>query len=183
MTPPTTGIGERPIELEAILKDFLVESGENLDQLERDLIVLESQPTSKETLASIFRAVHTIKGASGFMALPKLAEVAHTGESLLSRLRDGSLVINPEIASALLALSDCIRAMLVQVDQTGYEGDVDGTAIVERLTMFLEGSAPHIGPRAQAQSAQSAAAPSSTPVQDTASAQDTAPATVSALIL
>src|SRR5262245_3169314 len=115
MTPPTAI--ERPIELQAILKDFIVESGENLDQLERDLIALESDPTSKETLASIFRAMHTIKGASGFMGLSRLGDVAHSGESLLSRLRDGSLIINPEIASALLALSDCIRAMLVQVDR------------------------------------------------------------------
>jgi two-component system, chemotaxis family, sensor kinase CheA len=178
MTPPTTGIGERPIELEAILKDFIVESGENLDQLERDLIVLESQPTSKETLASIFRAVHTIKGASGFMGLSKLGAVAHTGESLLSRLRDGSLVINPEIASALLALSDCVRAMLVQVDKTGYEGDVDGAAVIERLTRLQGSGTPPIEtpveePRAEHPQAQDTApAPNTVPAPSTTPAQD-----------
>jgi two-component system chemotaxis sensor kinase CheA len=134
--------GERSPELEQILKDFIVESGENLDQLERDLVALESQPTSKETLASIFRTVHTIKGASGFMGLSKLGAVAHSGESLLSLLRDGTLVINPAIASGLLSLADCIRGMLVHVDRTGQEGDTDYTAVVERLARLHEGSAP-----------------------------------------
>jgi two-component system chemotaxis sensor kinase CheA len=142
MTPLTATTGERPIELEAILKDFIVESGENLDQLERDLITLESHPTSKETLGSIFRAMHTIKGASGFMGLSRLGAVAHSGESLLSRLRDGVLVISPAIASALLALADCIRAMLVHVDHTGQESDVDCTALVERLAALQESGAP-----------------------------------------
>jgi two-component system, chemotaxis family, sensor kinase CheA len=165
MTPPTAGIVERPIELQAILKDFIVESGENLDRLERDLIVLESQPTSKETLASIFRAVHTIKGASGFMGLSKLGAVAHSGESLLSRLRDGAIVINPAIAGALLSLSDCMRAMLVQVDQTGYEGDVDYTALVERLAALQESGTPKVDPPIE-----------TTPAADVTSSQNSAPA-------
>ena len=141
MTFLTAETTERAPELEQILKDFIVESGENLDQLERDLVALESQPTSKETLASIFRTVHTIKGASGFMGLSKLGAVAHSGESLLSLLRDGTLVINPAIASALLSLADCIRAMLVQVDQTGQEGDTDCSAVVEQLARLQEDGA------------------------------------------
>ena len=141
MTLLAAETGERSPELEQILKDFIVESGENLDQLERDLVALESQPTSKDTLASIFRTVHTIKGASGFMGLSKLGAVAHSGESLLSLLRDGTLVINPAIASGLLSLADCIRGMLVQVDRTGQEGDTDCSALVEQLARLQEGGA------------------------------------------
>src|SRR5262245_61234069 len=99
-------------ELEAVFNEFVVECGENLDQLERDLIELESNPSSRETLASIFRTIHTIKGAAGFMGLSKLETLAHSGESVLSRLRDATLVINPSIANGLLALSDCIRTMV-----------------------------------------------------------------------
>src|SRR5260221_12474625 len=132
MTFLTAETAERAPELEQILKDFIVESGENLDQLERDLVALESQPTSKDTLASIFRTVHTIKGASGFMGLSKLGAVAHGGESLLSLLRDGTWLINPAIASALLPLADCIRARLVQVDKTGQEDDNDCRAAAEQ---------------------------------------------------
>jgi len=144
MTLLTANTGERSSELDAILKGFIAESGENLDQLERDLIALESDPSSRETLASIFRTVHTIKGAAGFMGLPKLGALAHSGESLLSRLRDGSLVINPAIASSLLALADAIRAMLVHVDQTGQEGDLDYTALVERLVLLQQSGAPRV---------------------------------------
>jgi two-component system chemotaxis sensor kinase CheA len=126
--------------LDTIAKEFVVESNENLDQLEIDLMALEGNPSSRETLASIFRTVHTIKGAAGFMRLPKLEALAHSGESLLSRLRDGVLVINPVITSALLALADCIRQMLTHIEQAGTEGDTDGTAIVERLARVGEGA-------------------------------------------
>ncbi len=126
--------------LDTIAKEFVVESNENLDQLEIDLMALEGNPSSRETLASIFRTVHTIKGAAGFMRLPKLEALAHSGESLLSRLRDGVLVINPVITSALLALADCIRQMLTHIEQSGTEGDTDGTAIVEQLARVGEGT-------------------------------------------
>lgn len=125
--------------LDTIAKEFVVESRENLDQLEIDLMALEGNPSSRETLASIFRTVHTIKGAAGFMRLPKLEALAHSGESLLSRLRDRVLVINPVITSALLALADCTRLMLTHVEQTGTEGDTDCAAIVERLARVGEG--------------------------------------------
>ena len=126
--------------LDTIAKEFVVESNENLDQLEIDLMALEGNPSSRETLASIFRTVHTIKGAAGFMRLPKLEALAHSGESLLSRLRDGVLVINPVITSALLALADCIRQMLTHIEHTGTEGDTDGTPIVEQLARVGEGA-------------------------------------------
>jgi two-component system chemotaxis sensor kinase CheA len=126
-------------ELDGIVKEFVIEARENLDQLERDLIELESHPSSRDTLASIFRTVHTIKGAAGFVGLSRVESLAHTGESVLSRLRDGSLVINPAIASGLLALADCMRGMLTRVDETGAEGATDDGAVIEQLRPFLEG--------------------------------------------
>lgn len=128
-------------ELDAILKEFTVECRENLDQLERDLIALESGASSTDVLASIFRTVHTIKGGAGFMELPKLEALAHSGESVLSQLRDGTLVINAAVANGLLALADSMRQMLLDVDRTGSEGDTDCTALVERLGR-LEHEAP-----------------------------------------
>jgi two-component system, chemotaxis family, sensor kinase CheA len=77
-------------DMDEIVQEFLVESHENLDQLDRDLVALEQQPGSRELLASIFRTIHTIKGTSGFLAFPKLESVTHAGESLLARLRDGT---------------------------------------------------------------------------------------------
>lgn len=79
-----------------IIKEFLVESYENLDRLDQDLIALEKDPTNRETLASIFRTIHTIKGTSGFLAFNQLEALTHHGESLLAGLRDGQLVLTPE---------------------------------------------------------------------------------------
>ena len=112
-------------EMDAIIKEFVVESTENLDRLDHELIVLEKDPSNRETLASIFRTIHSVKGATGFLGFSKLGAVAHAGESLLSRLRDGVLVLDPEITTGLLALVDCIRKTLAAIDTTGGEGDGD----------------------------------------------------------
>ncbi|HVP50681.1 MAG TPA: Hpt domain-containing protein [Terriglobales bacterium] len=66
-----------------IVKEFLVESYENLDRLDQDLIALEKDPGNRATLASVFRTIHTIKGTSGFLAFNRLEAVTHVGENLL----------------------------------------------------------------------------------------------------
>jgi two-component system chemotaxis sensor kinase CheA len=119
--------------MDAILAEFLIESRENLDRVERGLVELEQDPTAGETLASVFRAIHSIKGATGFLGLSKLGAVAHAGESLLSRLRDRSLVFNPAVTSVLLALVDAIRQMLSSIETTRVEGDGDYTSLIEDL--------------------------------------------------
>jgi two-component system chemotaxis sensor kinase CheA len=125
-------------ELDAILKEFLIESREHLEQIESDLVTLEKNPTDRETLARVFRAIHSIKGATGFLGLASLGALAHAGETLLSDLRDAKFVINPTIASTLLALVDCVRRMLLEIEKTGSEGDVDGSGLIARLTTLHE---------------------------------------------
>jgi two-component system chemotaxis sensor kinase CheA len=117
-----------------IVKEFLVESYENLDRLDRDLVTLEKNPNDRDILASVFRTIHTIKGTSGFLALPKLGAVAHVGESLLGRLRDGQLVLDREITSALLAMVDALRQMLASIEGSGAEGERDDSQLISRLT-------------------------------------------------
>jgi two-component system chemotaxis sensor kinase CheA len=130
-------------EMEEIVKEFVVESNENLDRLDRELIELEKNPSARETLASIFRTFHSIKGATGFLGFSNLGAVAHAGESLLSRLRDGVLTINSEIASGLLSLVDCVRQMLSQIEKTGTDGSVDYCALVENIAhLQLGGKTP-----------------------------------------
>src|ERR1700682_3237204 len=99
-------------EMDEIFAEFLIESRENLDRVECGLVELEKDPGASETLASVFRAIHSIKGATGFLGLEKLGAVAHAGESLLSRLRERLIVFNPAITSVLLALVDTVRQML-----------------------------------------------------------------------
>ena len=111
--------------MDDIVKDFLIESNENLDRLDQELVKLESEPSSKELLASIFRTIHTIKGSCGFLGFARLEKVAHAGESLLSRLRDGQLSLTEEVTSGLLAMVDAVRHMLGEIQATEHDGEND----------------------------------------------------------
>jgi two-component system chemotaxis sensor kinase CheA len=122
-----------------IVKEFLVESYENLDRLDRDLITLEKNPNDREVLGSIFRTIHTIKGTSGFLAFNKLGAVAHVGESLLGLLRDGQKALDQDITNALLAMVDVVRQMLASIEATGVEGERDDDGLISRLTRLQEG--------------------------------------------
>jgi two-component system, chemotaxis family, sensor kinase CheA len=124
-----------------IVKDFLVESYENLDRLDRDLVELEKNPQDRSALAGVFRTIHTIKGTCGFLGFGKLEKVAHVGENLLSRLRDGHLALNPEITTALLGMVDAVRQMLKEIETTGADGDVDYPELREQLTRLQEPAA------------------------------------------
>lgn len=126
-------------DMDEIVQEFLIESQENLDQLDRDLVALERAPGSRELLSSIFRAIHTIKGTSGFLAFGRLEAVAHVGESLLSRLRDGVQEMTPETTTVLLGMVDVVRILLAQIEANGVEGDIDVQSVVDRVTACIEG--------------------------------------------
>jgi two-component system chemotaxis sensor kinase CheA len=130
-------------ELDGILKEFLIESHENLGLLDRDLVALEKDPQDRARLGSIFRTIHTIKGTCGFFSFGKLEALTHAGENLLSRLRDGQLELDPEITTSLLALVDAVRGMLAVIEHTGQEGPEDCTSLIETLTRLQEPRAVH----------------------------------------
>jgi two-component system chemotaxis sensor kinase CheA len=130
--------------MDDIVKDFLIESRENLDRLDQELVRLESDPTSKELLASIFRTIHTIKGSCGFLRFARLEKVAHSGENLLSRLRDGDLALTKDRTSGLLEMVDAVRHMLADIQATEQDGINDYPKLVERLQelQVFEASSP-----------------------------------------
>lgn len=129
-------------DIDEIVQEFLVESHENLDQLDRDLVALEREPESRDLLGSIFRTIHTIKGTSGFLAFGQLESVTHVGENLLARLRDGKMSMSPQTTDVLLAMVDAVRDLLAAIEQTGAEGDTDVSGVVARITAILDGKAP-----------------------------------------
>ena len=119
--------------MDDIVKEFLVESHENLNQLDQDLVALEKDPRSPELLGSIFRTIHTIKGISGFLGFSKLEAVAHCGENLLSKLRDHELVLNADITSGLLTMVDAVRRMLASIEADGNDGEEPYDSLIEFL--------------------------------------------------
>src|SRR5262249_36324141 len=134
-------------EMDEVVKEFLVESHEGLDRLDRDLVALEQRPRDRDLLAAVFRCIHTIKGTCGFLGFAKLEEVSHVGENLLSLLRDGKLDLTPEITSALLRLVDAVREILAAIEASGTEGDGEHSALVEVLSTLAAGTpAPTAAP-------------------------------------
>jgi two-component system chemotaxis sensor kinase CheA len=121
-----------------IVQDFLVESYENLDRLDRELVGLEKNPHDRNALGSVFRTIHTIKGTCGFLGFNKLEKVAHVGENLLTRLRDGQLTLNPELTTALLGMVDAVRQMLKEIQSTGQDGEIDYPELRETLTRLQQ---------------------------------------------
>lgn len=121
-------------EIDEIVHEFLVESHENLDQLDRDLIALEGAPGSRELLSSVFRTIHTIKGTSGFLAFGRLERLAHVGENLLVDLRDGRRSMDQPTTDVLLLMVDTVRDLLGSIERTGGEGDVDVEPAVAAIT-------------------------------------------------
>jgi two-component system, chemotaxis family, sensor kinase CheA len=131
-----------------IIKDFLAESNENLDRLDRELVGLEKNPNDGSALAGVFRTIHTIKGTCGFLGFNKLEKVAHAGENLLTLLRDGRLKLTPEITTALLSMVDAIRVMLAAVQTSGQDGDSDYPQLLETLQRLQSSGAAGGGPAA-----------------------------------
>lgn len=152
-------------ELDEVLQEFLVESYENLDQLEQDMVSLEEHPEDTEIIASIFRTIHTIKGTCGFLGFSKLEKVTHTGENLLSLLRDGHWKINTPITDALLHMGDAVREMLGHIESSETEGDTDYSALIAELARLQETGGLDDG-------ADQAAAPPAEVVEDEAPAPE-----------
>jgi two-component system chemotaxis sensor kinase CheA len=124
-----------------IVKDFLAESYENLDRMDRELVALEKDPGNRDSLASVFRTIHTIKGTCGFLGFEKLEKVAHVGENLLSKLRDGLVKLNPEITAALLSMVDAVRQMLAEIQASGQDGIQEYKELQATLSRLQAGDA------------------------------------------
>jgi two-component system chemotaxis sensor kinase CheA len=122
-----------------ILDEFLLEAGEIFDQLDLDFVQLEQTPEDKKLIGNIFRAMHTLKGSSGFFAFHRLEKVAHAGESLLSKLRDGVFTLNEEMTDVLLETSDRLRAIVDGVQKKRQEPEGDDSALIQNLKFLTDG--------------------------------------------
>ena len=125
--------------MDDLLVDFLTETNESLAELDLALVRLERTPDDAQTLSLIFRLVHTIKGTCGFLGLPRLEHVAHAGENVLVRVRDGVLAITPDTISTVLFAIDRIKEIVTGLAATGSEPAGDNSALVAALNEVAEG--------------------------------------------
>ena len=116
-----------------LTREFLIESQECLDRMERCLTDLEQRPNDAALLAEIFRSVHTIKGTTGFLGFKRLERLAHSGENLLGLLRDGKLSADAPIITGLLHLLDGLRTILKNIEANDNEGESDDAGLIRQL--------------------------------------------------
>ncbi|EKD25794.1 MAG: hypothetical protein ACD_79C01504G0002 [uncultured bacterium] len=104
----------------AIISEFIAESRDHLRAIEQDFLILEKQgnKTEPEVINRIFRAIHTIKGASGFLGLKNLGSLAHSMETMLSLVRDKTFYLKPGHVSILLEGVDHLNIMLDDIVQS-----------------------------------------------------------------
>jgi two-component system chemotaxis sensor kinase CheA len=137
--------------MDDLLREFLTESTESLATLDQELVKLERNPNEPSLLGNIFRLVHTIKGTCGFLGLPRLETVAHAGENVLGKLRDGALEVSPTAVSLILESLDRIKTLLAALEETGKEPDGNDDELKARLNAFAEGkSSAAAAPKAAA---------------------------------
>jgi two-component system chemotaxis sensor kinase CheA len=127
--------------MDDLLAEFLTETAEMLEVVDTELVRFEREPSNQATLNNIFRLVHTIKGTCGFLGLPRLEGVAHAGETLLGKFRDGALPVTPEAVTLVLQSIDRIKEILVGLEATGTEPEGDDSAILNALHAVAEGRA------------------------------------------
>jgi two-component system, chemotaxis family, sensor kinase CheA len=155
--------------MDELLGEFITETNEFLETVDNQLVVFEADPTDSATLNSIFRLVHTIKGTCGFLGLPRLQFVAHAGETLLGRFRDGALIATPDKVQLVLESIDRIKEILAGIEATGVEADGDDSALIGALERASEGG--NDAPPAQAEAPAPEPEPEPTPTPATTTTQ------------
>jgi two-component system chemotaxis sensor kinase CheA len=123
--------------MDDLLREFLTETNESLDVVDVELVKFEQDPNNAKILDNIFRLVHTIKGTCGFLGLPRLEALAHAGETLMGRFRDGVPVTGAAV-TVILSSIDRIKAILGELDRTGEEpagDDQDLIGVLEEMSL------------------------------------------------
>ncbi len=127
-------------------EDFLVEAGEHFELIEQNFLVLEENPQDLEILNGIFRSVHTIKGASGFLGLTKVQSLSHIGENILDELRKGRMTVTPEVMELLFETVDTLKVLVedvgVNLHKQGTPADPDTADLISRLETLRAGGTP-----------------------------------------
>jgi two-component system chemotaxis sensor kinase CheA len=144
--------------MDDLLREFLTETSESLDTVDNQLVRFEQDPNNAKILDNIFRLVHTIKGTCGFLGLPRLEALAHAGETLMGKFRDG-MPVTAEAVSLILSSIDRIKEILAGLEATEAEPDGSDQDLIVELEQMVER-----GMAAMAASAPPIAAASAPPI-------------------
>ena len=124
--------------MDDLLREFLTETSESLDTVDNQLVRFEQDPSDAKILDNIFRLVHTIKGTCGFLGLPRLEALAHAGETLMGKFRDG-MPVKAEAVTLILSIIDRIKEILAGLEATETEPEGTDEDLIEKLHAMAEG--------------------------------------------
>ena len=124
--------------MDDLLREFLTETSESLDTVDNQLVRFEQDPGDAKILDNIFRLVHTIKGTCGFLGLPRLEALAHAGETLMGKFRDG-MPVKAEAVTLILSSIDRIKEILAGLEATETEPEGTDEDLIEQLHAMAEG--------------------------------------------
>ncbi len=125
--------------MDDLLQEFLTETNESLATLDSELVRFERESSDAKILGNIFRLMHTIKGTCGFLGLPRLEAVAHAGENVLGKFRDGEIAVTPGAVTLILRAIDRIREILVVLEETGAEPAGDDRTLIAQVNAVASG--------------------------------------------
>jgi two-component system chemotaxis sensor kinase CheA len=124
-------------EMEEIIQEFITEAEESLDRIEPRFVELEQKGQDADLINEIFRSMHTIKGAAGFLGLQLIVDVAHTAENIMKKLRDNEITLSKNLMDAILEAIDMLRLLLIHLkEKDGIEEDV--APLVQELNKALK---------------------------------------------
>src|ERR1700719_810671 len=123
--------------MDDLLREFLTETGESLDTVDNQLVKFEQEPNNAKILDNIFRLVHTIKGTCGFLGLPRLEALAHAGETLMGKFRDG-MPVTAEAVTLILGSIDRIKEILGGLEATETEPEGSDEDLIVKLHDMVE---------------------------------------------
>ena len=145
--------------MDDLLREFLTETSESLDTVDNQLVRFEQEPNNARILDNIFRLVHTIKGTCGFLSLPRLEALAHAGETLMGKFRDG-MPVTAEAVTLILSSIDRIKEILAGLEATEAEPEGNDRDLIDQLEAMVErGMAAMSGPATPIAAAGETAAP------------------------
>ena len=121
-----------------LLSDFISEAWESIEKIDTGILLLEKTPEDKKNIANVFRAIHTVKGSSGFFALKRIENLSHAAESLLGNIREGQIEVDTAKIAVLLQFADQLRALLAVLDASKQEPAGDDSALIATLLAYAQ---------------------------------------------
>lgn len=132
--------------MDELLQEFLGETGEHLDTVDRELVRFEQEPNNNEILRNIFRLVHTVKGTCGFIGLPRLEALTHAAESVIGQFRDGASVSSTAV-TAILETIDQIKEIMAELTEKGQEPPGNDDQLIGQLRALAENAKQELAAR------------------------------------